>query len=204
MEHFCARMQGLRAICSWSARVQQQLAWKYSFPTPRRPAHADAGAPGSACSPPRTQLRHIDACVCLPPRSIPISNSMHRSVTGANGSYAVYEAAIRYNYTAVEKSALVDTISMIKTLCTLMLRDHAIIAPLLRCQVPWLHVRIIFNCTQRVVHFCSRRARFTPRFSTSCPASWSRRCALVLAIHEYVHHIHVLVATNLPACSSKS
>ena len=47
----------------------------------------------------------------------------------------MYEAAIRYNYTPVEKSALVDTISMIKTLCTLMLRDQAIIAPLLRCQV---------------------------------------------------------------------
>ena len=129
-----------------------------------------------ACSSPRTRPTWF-----LPSRPISVFNES--PVTGANGSYAVYEAAIRYNYTAVEKSALVDTISMIKTLCTLMLRDHAIIAPLLRCQVPRLHDHTS-NATQDIVHSFHCRARFTPRFSTSCPASWSHKCALMLVEQE--------------------
>ena len=88
------------ALCDWSCRVQQTHAWKMSYPC----SEERLAALGLGDSP---------------------ENAATRAKPGFN-----YERCVRYNYDHAERSMLVDTVTMVKSLTSLLREAEGQLAPL--------------------------------------------------------------------------
>lgn len=111
--------RGLRLISNWTTRILEQSAWKYAHPVSLSKFENSATPNSSGSTDPNASSGHIDV------ESQKTAESMRSTVTD-------YERVVRFNYTAEERSALVDVIAMIKSLEGIMLKQTTLLAPVLR------------------------------------------------------------------------
>eukprot|EP00520_Triparma_pacifica_P016970 CAMPEP_0118647642 /NCGR_PEP_ID=MMETSP0785-20121206/8721_1 /TAXON_ID=91992 /ORGANISM="Bolidomonas pacifica, Strain CCMP 1866" /LENGTH=1553 /DNA_ID=CAMNT_0006539761 /DNA_START=145 /DNA_END=4803 /DNA_ORIENTATION=+ len=70
-----------------------------------------------------------------------------------------YERAVRYNYSAPELSVLVDTISMIKSMSSLLLKNEAALAPMIRLYVHNELQNLVQNDLVPALHRADKKKR---------------------------------------------
>ncbi|GMI36528.1 hypothetical protein TrRE_jg10260 [Triparma retinervis] len=70
-----------------------------------------------------------------------------------------YERVVRFNYTAPELSILVDTISMIKSMSSLLLKNEAILAPMIRLYVHNELQNLVQNDLVPALHRADKKKR---------------------------------------------
>lgn len=70
-----------------------------------------------------------------------------------------YERAVRYNFNSVEKTAMIETISLIKGLGDLLLRHEATLAQLIRKYVYERTQDFIHNTTHKIFRHCIKKSR---------------------------------------------
>lgn len=74
-----------------------------------------------------------------------------------NSPGSQYERALRYNYSEIELSALVDVVSMIKSLASLMSKSEANIAPIIRFHIHHTTQQLIQGDLQPLLHRADKR-----------------------------------------------
>ncbi|KAL0491851.1 Rac-binding component of scar regulatory complex [Acrasis kona] len=123
--------QGIKLIALWTTNVLEQAAWKFSHPA--ETTKIEAENPGLIEA--RTQeindklKDNKDNAGSLASPTDPDSENGKRSIIKD------YERVVRFNYTAEERAALVDTIAIIKGLEGIMLKYTSLLAPLIRRQI---------------------------------------------------------------------
>lgn len=114
----------MRLLADWTTKILEQAAWKYAHP-------ADI----SKCEIDSVQSQELQD---QQKEEMGLKNEDQQTNDGEQNDkpkVAVYERVIKYNYTAEEKAALVDTIAMIKGLEKLMMKHTGTLIPLIKGQI---------------------------------------------------------------------
>lgn len=110
--------QGIYFIAGWTTRVLEQSAWKYSHPVAiSKLEQQNSDSPAEE----KTDKKDED--------------DEGASTDEGKREISDYERVVRFNYTAEERTALVDVIAMIKGIEGVMQKSASIMLPLIRTQL---------------------------------------------------------------------